>query len=112
MPINNSRTRTAVRWSCTVLAAAGWGCSALLGVIHGAEAGVNTWFIASLSVGICFTVVAGQWWLLPTRAERAEESVIYALGYSEAARSLGACPLRPAPVPEPQDHHKPLGLVR
>lgn len=87
-------TRTIVRWMSLLVAVIGWGSSAWIGFTHGEAAGINTLFIAALSVGICFTIVAGQWFLIPTRAELANDQAAYSLGYREGL-SCGACPLRP-----------------
>lgn len=76
-----------------LVAIIGWGGAALVGATHGEAAGINTWFIAALSVGICSTLVAGQWWLIPTKAELDENQSIFALGV-ERGLGCGACPLR------------------
>jgi hypothetical protein len=96
MPAFNIRTRSTVKWSATVLAVAGWGGGAILGVVHGPAAGINTWWLTSISVAIAFTMVAGQWWMLPTRSAREEQATIYAMGV-ERGLGCGSCPLRSRP---------------
>jgi hypothetical protein len=101
--------RTLVRWGSVVLAAVGWSAAFVLGVMHGADAGINTWFIAALSVGIAATILAGQLAHFPTRAELDAEAKLYALGYREGL-GCGACPLRPEPGSEAD--RKRLELVK
>jgi hypothetical protein len=101
--------RTLVRWGSVVLAAVGWSAAFVLGVMHGADAGINTWFIAALSVGIAATILAGQLAHFPTRAELDAEAKLYALGYREGL-GCGACPLRPEPGSEADQ--KRLELVK
>ena len=64
--------------------------------MNGHAAGVHPGFIVALSVGIAFTMVAGQWWRLPSQAEARENQAVYALGFQEGM-GCGACPLRPEP---------------
>ena len=92
-----SATRTAVvRWSSSILAAVGWGGTVILGVTLREAAGVNTWWLLSLSVAISFTMTASQWWRMPSQADVAENQAVYALGFQEGL-GCGACPLRPEP---------------
>jgi len=92
-----SATRTAVvRWSSSILAAVGWAGTAVIGVTLGEAAGVNTWWLLSLSVAISFTMTASQWWRMPSQAEARENQAVYALGFQEGM-GCGACPLRPEP---------------
>lgn len=100
--------RMIVRWSATALALAGWLMALEVGMAHGHAAGVHTGFITALSVGITFTIVAGQWWLIPTRSELKEDQTVYALGLRHGL-GCGACPLRTTPK-EPS--RGPLGVVR
>jgi len=89
-------TRTAiVRWSSTTIAAVGWGSVVYLGVTLGEDAGVNTWWLLSLSVGIATTMVASQWWRMPSQADVQSQQALYALAYRDGL-SCGACPLRPS----------------
>jgi hypothetical protein len=109
MPAFNIRTRSTVKWSATVLAFAGWAGSAWFYAGHGFTAGIHPGFITSLSVAIAFTMVAGQWWALPSREAREEQAAIYALGM-ERGLGCGACPLRPEPGSEAD--RKRLELVK
>jgi hypothetical protein len=88
--------RSYVRWFSVTLAAVGWLATLWLGLHHGESAGVNTWFIAALSIGITATIVAGQWWLIPTRAEIEASQAVYGIGYQDGL-SCGSCPLRSRP---------------
>jgi hypothetical protein len=103
-------SRQVARCSSSVLAVAGWAWAAWSYLDHGFTAGIHPGFIAALSVGICFTIVAGQWFLIPTKAEIQLEilaaQAAYGSGYKDGL-NCGACPLRP----EPQER-KTLGLVR
>jgi hypothetical protein len=81
MPVINCRARTTVRYASTLLAVGGWVVALHEYLEHGYQSGVDPVFIAALSVGIAFTMVAGQWWMLPTRPEREEQSSVYAIGF-------------------------------
>ena len=86
--------RTVVRWSATLLAAVGWGAAAWSWWAEGHAAGIHPGFMLALSVGITFTVVAGQWWRMATIADVREHQAVYGVGYQDGL-SCGACPLRP-----------------
>jgi hypothetical protein len=108
MPSINCRTRSTVKWSSTALAVSGWVGVVSLGVIHGPAAGVNTWWLTACTFAIAFTMVAGQWWALPSRNAREEQAAIYAMGMQQGL-GCGACPLRPEPGSR---ERKPLEVVR
>jgi hypothetical protein len=110
MPAINTPVRTTVRNASTTLAVVGWSAVAALGIDLGAAAGVNTWWLAACSVAIAFTMVAGQWWMLPTQSEREEQATVYAMGV-ERGLGCGACPLRPEPGSRRSEPTRPT-LVR
>ena len=95
---------TAVRWSSTVIAATAWGAAAWSWAVNGEAAGINTGFIAALSVAVAFTHMASQWWRMPSQAEARENQAVYALGFQEGM-GCGACPLRPEPGSRDRTSH-------
>jgi len=97
VPAINTRARTSVRYASTALALAGWGGGLWSYLVHGFEAGVHPGFIAALSVGIAFTMVAGQWWMLPTRDDREEHAALFALGVQRGIELAGAKSHDPEP---------------
>lgn len=104
MPAVNNQVRATVRYSSTALALAGWTGALWSYLDHGFEAGIHPGFITALTVACAFTMVAGQWWMLPTRSAREEQAAIYALGM-ERGLGCGACPLRLAAEDAATVHH-------
>jgi hypothetical protein len=109
MPAPNRR-RTIVRYVSTILALIGWTGSLWSWLDHGHAAGVHPGFMTALSVGIVFSMIAGQAWMLPDRAARHEQAAVYAVGFQEGL-GCGACPLRPEPG-STDDRARHLGIVR
>lgn len=97
MPAVNCRTRRTVRNSATALAASGWAGAIWSWLDHGFDAGINPGFIFACTVATSFTMVAGQWWALPSREQREEFAAIYALGVNKGIELV-----QPAPTTEPE----------
>ena len=93
-----------VRWSSTTIAATAWGGAVWSWLEHGPAAGVNTGFITALTVATAFTMVASQWWRMPSQRQVEERQAIYALGV-ERGLGCGACPLRPEPGSRDRTSH-------
>jgi hypothetical protein len=110
MPANNRTACTTVRYASSALAFMGWAGALWSWVDHGHAAGVHPGFITALSVAISFTMVAGQWWMLPNRSAREEQAAVYAVGFQEGL-GCGACPLRPEPGGT-DERTRHLGVVR
>lgn len=72
-----SRTRRSVLWFSSLLAVGGWGGSLACYLSHGHHSGVMPSFIAALTIGAAFTIVAGQAAILPDTAR------LYALGHRD-----------------------------
>jgi len=92
----HTRRTAIVRWSSTATAVGGWAWSGYELWEHGHAAGVDPLFLMAMSVGIAATMVASQWWRMPSQADMQNQQALYALAYRDGL-SCGACPLRPAP---------------
>jgi hypothetical protein len=110
MPATNRTARTIFRYAASALALIGWGGTIALGIAHGEDAGINTWWLSCISVAIVFSMIAGQAWMLPDRSAREEQAAVYAVGFQEGL-GCGACPLRPEPGGT-DERTRHLGLVR
>jgi hypothetical protein len=106
-----STLTTAVRWSSTVIAGVAWSGAVWSWTVHGAAAGVNTGFIAALTVACAFTMVSSQWWRMPSQRQLADNQAVYALGV-ERGLGCGACPLRPEPGGSEPSTRRHLGIVQ
>ena len=72
-----SRARRSVLWFSSLLAVGGWVGSLICYSMHGHHAGVMPSFIAALTIGAAFTIVAAQTAILPDLAR------LYALGHRD-----------------------------
>lgn len=96
-----STARSIVISGSAVLAVCGWVGGVLIVLATGWSAGVNPWYLLSLSVGICFTITLCQAVVTPNTGR------MYALGSREGY----ALALKHYGIDPDEGARKPLWLV-